>query len=40
MKGYKGFKKGLICKDKQYTENTVFSEEEAELFLYVSRRNM
>lgn len=29
MKGYKGFKKGLICKDKQYAENTVFSEEEA-----------
>ena len=29
MKGYKGFKKGLICKDKQYEENTVFEEEEA-----------
>ena len=29
MKGYKGFKKGLICKDKQYAENMVFSEEEA-----------
>nr|DAH61421.1 MAG TPA: hypothetical protein [Caudoviricetes sp.] len=29
MKGYKGFKKGLICKDKQYAENTVFEEEEA-----------
>ena len=28
MKGYKGFKKGLICKDKQYTENTVFEEDE------------
>ena len=27
MKGYKGFKKGLICKDKQYAENTVFEEE-------------
>lgn len=22
MKGYKGFRKGLICKDKQYAENT------------------
>ena len=29
MKGYKGFKKGLICKDKQYAENTVFEEPEA-----------
>ena len=29
MKGYKGFKKGLICKDKQYAENMVFSEKEA-----------
>ena len=29
MKGYKGFKKGLICKGKQYAENTVFEEEEA-----------
>ena len=28
MKGYKGFKKGLICKNKQYAENTVFEEEE------------
>ena len=28
MKGYKGFKKGLICKDKQYAENTVFEEDE------------
>ena len=27
MKGYKVFKKGLICKDKQYAENTVFEEE-------------
>lgn len=24
MKGYKGFRKGLICKDKQYAENTIF----------------
>ena len=29
MKGYKGFKKGLICRDKQYKENTVFEEENA-----------
>ena len=27
MKGYKGFKKGLICRDKQYAENTVFEED-------------
>ena len=24
MKGYKGFNPGLICRDKQYQENTVF----------------
>lgn len=29
MKGYKGFEKGLICKDKHYAENTVFEEEKA-----------
>ncbi len=29
MKGYKAFKKGLICRDKQYAENTVFEEGEA-----------
>ena len=29
MKGYKGFEKGLICKGKQYAENTVFEEEKA-----------
>ena len=29
MKGYKAFKKGLICKGKQYAENTVFEEDEA-----------
>ena len=28
MKGYKGFRKGLVCKGKQYAENTVFEEEE------------
>ena len=31
MKGYKGFEKGLICKNKQYKENTVFEEENAEI---------
>lgn len=29
MKGYKAFEKGLICKGKQYAENTVFEENEA-----------
>ena len=29
MKGYKAFKKGLICRDKQYAENTVFEEKDA-----------
>jgi hypothetical protein len=31
MKGYKGFNPGLICKDKQYQENTVFEEPEARI---------
>ncbi len=31
MKGYKGFSKGLICRGKQYAENTVFEEENAEI---------
>ena len=31
MKGYKAFEKGLICRGKQYTENTVFEEEKAEI---------
>jgi hypothetical protein len=31
MKGYKGFEKGLICRGKQYVENTVFEEEKAEV---------
>ena len=31
MKGYKGFNKGLICKDKQYAENTTFEEDSAEI---------
>ena len=29
MKGYKGFEKGLVCRGKQYAENTVFEEKEA-----------
>lgn len=29
MKGYKGFGKGLVCKGKQYAENTVFEEAES-----------
>ena len=29
MKGYKGFEKGLVCRGKQYAENTVFEESEA-----------
>ena len=31
MKGFKGYKKGLVCRDKQYKENTVFEEEKAEV---------
>ena len=31
MKGFKGFDKGLVCRGKQYKENTVFEEEEAEI---------
>lgn len=31
MKGYKGFRKGLICKDKQYAENKIFEEPEANI---------
>ena len=34
MKGYKGFKKGLICKDKQYAENTIFEEPKAMICKY------
>lgn len=30
MKGYKGFEPGLICRGKQYAENTVFKEDRAE----------
>ena len=29
MKGYKGFGKGLVCRGKQYAENTVFEEDKA-----------
>ena len=29
MKGYKGFEKGLVCRGKQYAENTVFKEKDA-----------
>ena len=31
MKGYKGFSKGLVCRDKQYAENTVFEEKSANI---------
>lgn len=31
MKGYKAFRKGLICMDKVYKENTVFEEDNAEI---------
>ena len=29
MKGYKAFEKGMICRGKQYAENTVFEEDKA-----------
>ena len=28
-KGFKGFNKGLVCRDKQYTEHTIFEEDSA-----------
>ena len=31
MTGYKAFKKGMVCLNKQYAENTVFEEEEADV---------
>ena len=31
MKGYKGFEKGLVCRGKQYAENTVFEEDDSEI---------
>ena len=30
MKGYKGFDKGMVCRGKQYAENTVYEEQGAE----------
>lgn len=31
MKGYKAFNKGMVCRGKQYAENTVFEEDSAEI---------
>ena len=31
MKGYKGFGRGMVCRGKQYAENTVFEEDKAEI---------
>ena len=31
MKGYKAFESGLICRGKQYAENTVFEEPKARI---------
>jgi len=31
VKGYKAFEKGLICREKQYFQHTVFEEEKAEI---------
>ena len=31
MKGYKAFGKGMICRGKRYSENTVFEEEKSEV---------
>ena len=31
IKGYKGFDKGLVCRNKQYAENTTFKEDSATL---------
>ena len=31
MKGYKGFDPGLVCRGKQYAENTVFEEDSAKI---------
>ena len=36
MKGYKAFKKGMVCRDKQYKENTIFEEKKA----VISKRGM
>ena len=32
MKGYKAFAPGLVCRGKQYAENTVFEEEKASIY--------
>ena len=39
MKGYKAFKKGMICQGKQYAENTVFEEDEAVICESRRRKN-
>lgn len=31
MRGFKGFSKGLVCRGKRYSENTVFEEKNAEI---------
>ena len=31
MKGFKGFAHGLVCRGKQYAENTIFEEPDAEI---------
>lgn len=31
LKGYKGYNKGLVCRGKQYQENTVFEEDKAKI---------
>ena len=31
MKGYKGFSPGMVCRGKQYAENTVYEEDKAEI---------
>ena len=31
LKGFKGYEKGLVCRDKQYAENTVFEESDARI---------
>ena len=34
LKGFKAFEKGLVCRGKQYAENTVFEEEKASICNY------
>ena len=31
MKGYKAFRKGMVCRGKQYEENKIFEEDEAKV---------